>query len=773
MTRYSQPNEFHTGSTSRIARLVFTARAIRAWEILWPALWPASGIAGLFLALSLFDVFAPLPWASHALILASFVSAMALALYFNLARFAWPSWHEGARKLERDSALAHRPVSEAGDTLAAGLGDPYAEELWLAHLRLHTLGRLRLAWPKSDLARRDPKALRFVVLLLIALSVAVAGSDWSRRLGAAFAPSAGAGATLDAWIDPPLYTGLPPIYLAKDGPRSLSVPEGSVLNLRVHGADHVPSVSLGEGRFEGAGGEYSASIAITTGDTARVRADGRTIGHWNIAVIADRAPTIDFAAPPSATKQGALKLSYRASDDYGIVAARAIIRPHGRSGAPIMLDLEAPAGAAKTGTESAFRDLTDHPYAGLMVDITLVAVDAAGHTGTSKTVSFTLPSRIFTDPLARALIEQRQALASIGVKARPRVLRTLDALAIAPDQFYGGQTASYLALRAAFWGLNYAERGEDLQRIEDLLWQTAVGLERGGLLNMAQQLRRMQQALTQMMAEGAPQSQIDALLQGYNDLLARYLQALAQNAPQNGGPADPNAKVLGEQDLTALLKAIEELSQSGDRLKAMQLLALLQDMVENLQVEGGAGGTGNAAEDKALRDLSDLVGKQRALLDKTFRQSQGAGDPKDGGAKGLAQQQGQLQSDLGTILKNGGKSPAARDLGRAQKMMGDAAGALGLGDLPRATTLQKDILDALRQGAGAMAKSTTEGQTGQDPFGRAEGNRGAGSGGDLRIPDASVLQRARDILKELRKRAGEQGRPKEELDYIERLLKQF
>jgi hypothetical protein len=36
-----------------------------------------------------------------------------------------------------------------------------------------------------------------------------------------------------------------------------------------------------------------------------------------------------------------------------------------------------------------------------------------------------------------------------------------------------------------------------------------------------------------------------------------------------------------------------------------------------------------------------------------------------------------------------------------------------------------------------------------------------------------VLQRARDILNELRKRAGEQKRPKEELDYIDRLLKQF
>ena len=454
----------------------------------------------------------------------------------------WPSWHEGARKLERDSALAHRPVSEAGDKLAAGLGDPYAEELWLAHLRLHTLGRLRLAWPKSDLARRDPKALRFVVLLLIVLGVAVAGSDWNRRLGAAFAPSAGAGATLDAWIDPPLYTGLPPIYLAKDGPRSLSVPEGSVLNLRVHGADHVPSASIGATRIRRRGRRIFRKYPH---HTRRHRSHSRRwTYHRTLDHRGHRGPRTDdrLCRPPSATQQGALKLSYQASDDYGIAAARAIIRPHGRSGTPIILDLQAPAGVAKTGTENVFRDLTEHPYAGLEVDISLVATDAAGQTGTSKTVSFTLPARVFTDPLARALVEQRQALASIGVKSRPRVLRTLDALAIAPDQFYDGQSASYLALRTAFWGLKFAERGEDLERIQDLLWQTAVGLERGGLLNMAQQLRRMQQALTQMMAQGAPQSQIDALLQSYNDLLARYLQALAQNAPQNSAPSTPMPK---------------------------------------------------------------------------------------------------------------------------------------------------------------------------------------------------------------------------------------
>ena len=776
MTRYSHQTEFPPGS-SRIERHVLVARAILTWERLWPALWPASGIVGLGLAAALFNLLAPLPWTLHALILASFVTAIALSLYFNLAHFVRPGWDEAARRLERDSGASHRPISEARDTLAGGLGDSYAEELWRAHLlrRLKAIGRLRLSWPRSDLARRDPHALRFVVLLLIALGAIVAGSNWDRRLAAAFGPAAGDSATLDAWISPPVYTGEAPTYLSRQ--QSISVPRGSVLNLRVHGADHSPSVSLGV-RFEGGDGEYTAGIPILSDAHVRVRAGGHTIGSWKIVTIADLKPTIAFAAPPSATDRQALKLSYKASDDYGIVGARAIIRPHGDVGAPIVLDLQLPERSAKSVSETVFHDLTEHPYAGLDVDITLEATDAAGQTATSDTVSFKLPARIFTDPLARALIEQRQSLAASGLAARQRVLRTLDALTLAPDKFYSDQTATYLALRVAFWGLTYANGRQDLERIEDLLWQTAVGLERGGLLTMAEQLRRMQQTLTQMLAQGAPQSAVDALLQRYNDLLQRYLQALAQSAP-GAQPPDANTRILGAQDLAALLKAIEELTQSGDRLRAMQLLALLQEMIENLQVAGGPGsGSGNQAADQALRDLSDLVGKQRMLLDKTFRQAQGTGDPKDGGAKGLSRQQRQTQDELGALLKRGGKTPGQADLERAQRTMGDAAQALALEDYPRAGTLQKDILDALRKAAQTMAGAAPQQGKGQnggaaDPFGRAAGNRGAGAGGQLQIPDAAVLQRAREILKELRTRAGQQQRPKEELDYIDRLLKQF
>jgi hypothetical protein len=44
---------------------------------------------------------------------------------------------------------------------------------------------------------------------------------------------------------------------------------------------------------------------------------------------------------------------------------------------------------------------------------------------------------------------------------------------------------------------------------------------------------------------------------------------------------------------------------------------------------------------------------------------------------------------------------------------------------------------------------------------------------DVKIPSEQELQRAREILNELRRRAGERERPEIEREYIERLLERF
>jgi len=763
------------------------------WERLWPALWPALGIAGLYLALALLGVIDRVPGSLRGLVQAFVLACIGLALAESLKGLRWPSWLEGARRVERDSALAHRPISEGSDRLAAGVGDADAEALWRLHLKflLARIADLRVSRPRASLKSRDPRALRYGVLLLLLAGLAVAGRDGVRRLEAALAPDSASGAPaagLDAWIDPPVYTGVAPIYLVREPGRSIAVPVGSHLEVRVHEASARPhfSVDVGDNpHFSGAHREYGARYVVAATGGVRVRVDGRTLADWNLKAIPDNPPLIAFSQPPARTAHDAVKFAFTAGDDYGVTGVRAIIRPlpaKGKSNASIAVDLPIDA-QAKTLNQTVFRDLTELAFAGLDVTIVLEARDALGQTGRSKPVRFHLPARIFTDPLARALVEQRQILAVDTSGARQKVEEMLDALSIAPEVFYKDKNAAWLAQRNIFHSLTSARTPADIAHVEDMLWQTALSLDQAGLANAQEELRKLEQLLAQALASGAPQDEIDRLMQRYREALAKYLQMLAQNAQHGGPQPQGQAMNINPEDLEKLLKAIQEASQAGARQSAAEMLAMLQNLLENLHMTPGAGGSGFA--DKALSDaiqgLSDLMGRQRELMDKTYRQSQGAGDPKDGGNKGLAQQQGQLRNDLDKALKNlppGHKTPQSFD--RAGREMGNAQGQLGADALEGAGQSQKNALDALRNGIGdlanqLMAEQNPNGQGGQaglDPLGRLQGN-GNAFGDGVKVPDKSSIERARAILQELRRRAAEQGRPKRELDYIDRLLKEF
>lgn len=154
----------------------------------------------------------------------------------------------------------------------------------------------------------------------------------------------------------------------------------------------------------------------------------------------------------------------------------------------------------------------------------------------------------------------------------------------------------------------------------------------------------------------------------------------------------------------------------------------------------------------------------------------------------LAQDQQGLRSQLDKIIQglaqNGVQTPGALD--QASREMGQSQNNLQGNQLRGAGDAQQRALDQLRSSAQELAKNiiTANGQQpGQggdqqnaqrtDPLGRPLDQAGSMAGGSLKIPDQSDLARAREILEELRKRAGEAGRLPQELDYIERLLKQF
>ncbi len=72
---------------------------------------------------------------------------------------------------------------------------------------------------------------------------------------------------------------------------------------------------------------------------------------------------------------------------------------------------------------------------------------------------------------------------------------------------------------------------------------------------------------------------------------------------------------------------------------------------------------------------------------------------------------------------------------------------------------------------GGKGQSSNEGR---DPMGRPD-NRGTRPdlGLSVKVPDEIDIQRAREVLDELRRRLGEPSRPAVELDYLERLVKPY
>ena len=781
--------------TDRIERFIALARVIVAFERLWSGLWPATGLLALWLAAGLFGVFALLPGWLHLFLLLLVIVTIADRIFLQWQSFAWPSWQDGARRLERASTLEHRPISEAKDTLVLGRGNAFAEALWRAHRRtaLARITRLRLGLAHPRLAEKDPRGLRFAALALLVGSAVVAGHNWPARLASAFLPdfTPAQSAHLDAWITPPAYTGEAPLYLSRRTKRIL-VPQGSQLVIRVHGALAPPRLTSDQGRTprftaspDGQSGEFMSTSALMTGGRLAVIADGHTLARWQIEVAADRPPVVGFAAPPQPTARNATKFSILAKDEYGIAKLELSLSPlEGVHKTPMVVALPVDDPSAKTLRETLYEDLTQSPYAGIKVRAILKATDAAGKSGHSAAAVFTLPQRIFTNPLARALIEQRRNLIVGDLAALPKVVATLNALTLAPQYFFADRMGAYLAIRSAYHALRDLHDRHDLVRVEDLLWQTALGLDHKDATRLAQQLRALQAMLTKALASGAPQSQISQLMQRYQKVLQDYLAKLAQNAAPGAitSPA-PHVRIITGQELEDMMKTIQQLAQIGDRAKAAQLLALLQNLIENMQVQtaqgqsgGGQSAAGKAAAD-AIKKLSDITGRQRELLDKTYRLRQGDSAPHDGTSKALAEAQSRLKTALDQVL-GASHAKISESLKEAATAMGRAAEKLFARHLYDAGRAQKQALQDLQKGIASLANQAGSGVAGeasesQDPFGRPQGAQGAISGENLQLPDKSTLKRARQILQELRKRAGEGGRSQEELDYIDRLLKEF
>jgi uncharacterized protein (TIGR02302 family) len=839
----------------RLGQALQRAKYAIAWERSWPHLARLLSVGGLFLVVSWAGLWLALPFVGRAIGLGLFL-ALGLGALFPLVRFRWPSREEALSRLDRGTGIRHRPATALTDTLVTQ--DPVAVALWQAQRErtLASIKRIRAGLPSPRLAIHDPWALRALVAVMMVATYVAAGDERTMRTAAAFdwnGVLSPANIRVDAWVTPPVYTGKPPIILSAANKEAaipaagpLPVPAGSTLIVRSSGG--ALDVLAGGGVTEAAPTEQAPKgtnerhFTIQGDGTLHVRApSGQPL--WKFSAIPDRAPVISLAKDPERQARGSLQMSYKIEDDYGVTEAQAhfAVRPGDApkpAAAPRPLfdapqfPLVLPNARTRNGVGQTVKDLSEDPYAGADVTLTLTAKDEAGNEGKSEPFNMRLPERLFTKPLARALIEQRRILA-LDANQNAQVDAALNALMIAPELFTP-EAGQYLGLYSVTRELEAARTDDAMREVVASLWALAVTVEDGDITDVDKALRAAQDALKQALERGASDEEIKKLTDNLRAALDNFMRQLAEqmrNNPQAlARPLDPNTRVMRQQDLNNMIERMERLSRSGDKDAAKQLLEQLQEMLENLQM-AQPGQSGDQDMEQALNELGDMIRKQQQLRDKTFKQGQdsrrdrargkqgdqsmgdlqqdqqglrdrlkklqqelakrGLGQQGQRGEKGQQGDQGQ-QGEQGQQGQDGDQQADGQDgLGEADSAMGDASGRLGEGNADAAVDSQGKALDALRKGAQSLAQAMQQGDgegqsdgpgnragrqqsgaNGSDPLGRPL--RGHEYGDDLvKIPGEIDVQRVRRILEELRRRLADPQRPQIELDYLERLLKDY
>lgn len=754
------------------------ARRAHFW-LFWERYAPVLAIAALAAALFLAGAYVGLwqrigdPWR---------LIALTVTLYFIVKAFIAarrkniPTYAEAERRVERDSGVSHRPLQTLRDRAVLN-HQAGGQTLWTQHQAKarDAAARLKPAKAVAVIAPRDKYFMRFVAPILLGLAIIVGIGDNVERLRSALSPSwqspmDPAKVTFDAWVDPPDYTGRPPVYFK--GQQTVDIPAGSELVARIQGIKDAPRLKLKRGGLFGTQylslkrlgpDSFEARTVLEKSASAEWRV-GSKRRIWNLVVFPDTAPQVDWVVEPKADKRDRLSFQYSLKDDYGVVdlSLEMSLLEGEEASDSVVVPLTGKSVRETKGTDSVI-DLTKHKWAGRKVSGRLIAADGTGETAESDLAYFTIPDKIFVEPIAKAVAEQRTlvmaGLAS-GQGYAPLPRRTLkewenmpifddwqtdqklgrapqdiqraasliDAITDAPEGLYD-DPAVFMGLRGVLGTLRHSREIEAIAPVPELLWGIAIRAEFGSLGTALEEMREAEANLSEGMARRAPQREIDTLFQRYDEAVERYIEELSENAEEvdaEGGSGGAR----NTDEIAELMKAIEEANRIGDTEGARRALKKLAELLENLKIqmakggqgEGGDPSSGEMSEEmkESLEDMADLLGEQRELKDETEKTEKQA----DNGAQNPQPGQGSKAGEQGAGEK--GDSLSAKQLAERQGKIAELLDGVknklpeGIGplDKPGDTTSGGDEAG---QGQGS-------GNQGREEQGRGKQEDGAGSG---------------------------------------------
>ena len=526
------------------------ARAALLWERVWPACWPALAVARL--------VSRPGAVRSAAVAAGPGPCRAAAGLRRRFSAGAGggvprhrrcPTATAARRRIERASGLRHRPLQALADRPSAPL-DPRRRGLWEAHRRRMAAAarRLRIGLPAAGLAARDPWGVRAVLAILLLLAAVDAGGDWRERLLRAVTPSLEGGApaiaaSLDIWVTPPEYTGLPPQFLRPENRQTIRIPIGSTLLAQVHGGGGAAvwrSTATPQFQRDRQGG-FSRS-----GDAEIRQADRGVASRRGARQLADR----DHPRQPADGRFRQAARGDRAAGAADRLPGDRRLRGRERQG----------GDPPPRRTSPATRSSSTLPLPGLHLkqaqatsyhDLTRASLGRAAGRDPPRRHRRAGPDRReragadeaararVHNPVARAIIDQRKELVK-DPNSRVPVAEILGDLRSRP-QLYGDDAVGVSGARVAQQRLRLqCRRGLDRRRSS-----SCCGTPRCASRTATRRWRRTscagcERQLQDALAKNAPDQEIDRLMSEMRQALDRYLQALAENMARHPG-AEPAA----------------------------------------------------------------------------------------------------------------------------------------------------------------------------------------------------------------------------------------
>ncbi|MCZ2203562.1 TIGR02302 family protein [Bartonella sp. A05] len=803
------------GSIKSFSKIKLLCVRIVAWcvlffERIWLRLLPFVLVLSLLCSLSWFGIFNLLNYWSHLLLLALVFFAAVWSL-FPLFGFRLPTIKDIDRRIERASGHKHQPLSVQRDHLCSEDDEGFRAIVWREHQRRMSeqLHHLQVGFVYPNSASYDPMAIRALFILLFVCAFSFSFSPSGGRLTDAFDlhPMVDeVSMRIDAWITPPAYTGVAPIYLTRGEITQFAIPENSDVVVRVvnDAGVTVKAISEEDGHKVLLAEKHektSLNDPVVHFETRLERSINLSVSSrhkqykWHLQMMKDQSPTICWLEKPGRILAGSLELQYEMDDDYGVTKAFVEIEPlfnQSKDAVPLYKapEIELLLAHNGKGKMRMVQDLSSHPWAGAEVKITLVAEDGAGQQGRSKTFVMTLPQRIFTNPVARAVSEQRRLLA-LDAGARERVLDMLSALLARPERGLKNAT-HFLVLQSAWTRLSMAETEDQVRDVVHYLWQIALGIEGDQFESAQKRLKQAQVALRDALRHGASDTEIERLMADLRQAMDDYIRALAENAPENSNSGDTD---LSADTLYKKLDSIEEMAKIGSSSAAEQLLAEMEQTLDHLQVRksNSAEEQNNSQTDRMkekMDQLGDLMRRQQEILNDTHRleteQRHGEMMLKDlrSWRKALKNRQAELQSELLALERELSEQGIEQSdaLKEAEEKMNSAKNDLDHGNHEMSLQNQSRALESLRQGAQSVLKTMREAlqKAGnnpnitpgpQDPLGRPLSSETEQDKGKTPVLQDSDRTRARQILEEIRKRLGKEHIPEVEKNYLERLLR--